>query len=342
MMFGFIALFAIASAAFALSAVSGGGAGLIVMPVLGVLLAADHVPAALSIGTAVSSVSRIALFFKAIRWPVVLRFVPLALPAAWGGIVLLKQIQPAYLDFLLGLFLLGNLPLVLRRPKKDGTTRDAGGMTWLPVVGALAGFISGFTGAVGLLFNGFYHRLGLRKEEIVATRAANDILLHLVKVALYAVYGLIDQATLTAGITVAIAALVSSAAMKMWLHHIPDHMFRQIGHGAAVVAGIAMMVLAGRQISVQNHMAVHYARSTDEAELALDWRRHRLSVELENPAELEIRHYSKGQDVVGNGLSRTRPSAGPILHVSLTRGVYVTRVSHNRHRMTKDADVNML
>jgi len=67
MVLGFIALFIIAGVAFALSAVSGGGAGLIVMPVLGLLLAADHVPAALSIGTAVSSVSRIALFFSAIR-----------------------------------------------------------------------------------------------------------------------------------------------------------------------------------------------------------------------------------------------------------------------------------
>ena len=330
MVFGFIALFIISAVAFALSAVSGGGAGLIVIPVLGLILAADHVPAALSIGTAVSSLSRIALFFKAIRWQIVLRLVPLALPAAWGGIVLLKQIQPAYLDFLLGLFLLGNLPLVLRHQKRDRKDPEADGMTWLPVVGALAGFISGFTGAVGLLFNGFYHRLGLRKEEIVATRAANDILLHLVKVVLYTVYGLIDQVTLMAGVAVAIAALVSSAAMKAWLHHIPDHLFRRIGHGAAVVAGVAMMALAGHQITMQNDVRFHYVQRMGETELALDWRQHYLSVELENSAELEIRHVLKNQDVATNGLPRMRPSSGSIFHLSPSRGLYITPFRQQR------------
>lgn len=324
MVFAFIALFIISTVAFALSAVSGGGAGLIVMPVLGLILAADHVPAALSIGTAVSSVSRIALFFKAIRWQITMRFVPLALPAAWGGIVLLKQIQPAYLDFLLGLFLLGNLPLLLRGHKRDSNVRDADGMRWLPIVGALAGFISGFTGAVGLLFNGFYHRLGLRKDEIVATRAANDILLHLVKVALYAIYGLIDQTTLMAGLAIAIAALVSFAVMKAWLHHVPDHLFRQIGHGAAVIAGVSMMVLAGHQITVQNNVRIRYAQRTDETELALDWRRHRLSFELENPMELEIRHVVKDRDVATDDLPRMRSSSGSIFHLSPSRGLYIT------------------
>ena len=324
MVFGFLALFIISVAAFALSAVSGGGAGLIVIPVLGLILAADHVPAALSIGTAVSSVSRIALFFKAIRWEVVLRFVPLALPAAWGGVVLLNQIQPAYLDFLLGLFLLGNLPLVLRPQKRDRKYPEADGMTWLPVVGALAGFISGFTGAVGLLFNGFYHRLGLRKEEIVATRAANDILLHLVKVTLYVIYGMIDQTTLMAGIAIAISALVSSFVMKAWLHHIPDHLFRQLGHGAAVAAGVAMMVLASHQITMQNDVRVHYVQRMNKTELALDWRLHRLSLELESPMELEIRHFVKSQDVTTNGLSRMRRSSGSIFHLSLSRGLYIT------------------
>lgn len=326
MVLGFIALFIIAGVAFALSAVSGGGAGLIVMPVLGLLLAADHVPAALSIGTAVSSVSRIALFFGAIRWRVVVRFVPLALPAAWGGVLLLKQIQPAYLDFLLGLFLLGNLPLVLRRRTGNKTARSTHVPVWLPAIGALAGFISGFTGAVGLLFNGFYHRLGLRKDEIVATRAANDVLLHFVKVALYAFYGLIDQASITAGLVVAVAALASSFVMKLSLRHIPDHLFRQVGHGAAVAAGTAMMVLAGRQITVQDHVGVHYAQGSKSVEVALDWRDHRLSFEMEAPVELEISHHLQPFDVLSAASADVHPASVSVLHVSPSHGIYVTHV----------------
>ena len=64
-----VVLFVTAVGAFALSAVSGGGGGLILMPILGWLLVPESVPAALSIGTAVSSVSRITFFFP--EYPVV-------------------------------------------------------------------------------------------------------------------------------------------------------------------------------------------------------------------------------------------------------------------------------
>ncbi|NHN93825.1 sulfite exporter TauE/SafE family protein [Acetobacter sicerae] len=322
MIFGFVTLFIISIAAFAVSAVSGGGAGLIMMPVLGLLLTADHVPAALSIGTAVSSMSRIALFFQTIQWQIVLRFVPLALPAAWAGILLLKHIQPAYLDFFLGLFLLSNLPLMLRRRKSEDKISEPPSITWLPVIGALAGFISGFTGAVGLLFNGFYHRLGLRKEEIVATRAADDILLHLVKVGLYTFYGLVDQNTVAAGIIVAVAALASSFIMKASLHLIPDHLFRQIGHSAAVIAGIAMISLAGSQITSQNHIEFHFIQNNKQVELAVDWKQHQLSIELESPTELEISHILKSQDASVERIAS-------VLHFSPTRGLYVTHLEKN-------------
>lgn len=59
-----VVLFFASVMAFALSAVSGGGAGLVLMPILGWMLVPESVPAALSIGTAVSSVSRIAFFSK--------------------------------------------------------------------------------------------------------------------------------------------------------------------------------------------------------------------------------------------------------------------------------------
>jgi len=257
---------------------------------------------------------------------VVVRFVPLALPAAWGGVLLLKQIQPAYLDFFLGLFLLGNLPFVLRRRNaNDDVRRCAGVIVWLPAIGALAGFISGFTGAVGMLFNRFYHQLGLRKDEIVATRAANDVLLHLVKVALYAAYGLIDRATLTAGLVVAVAALASSCLMKLSLRHIPDHLFRQVGHAAAVAAGVAMMALAGHQIAARDRLGIHYSQAPDAVEMVLDWRQHRLSFELEQPVELEIHHALHLYNATPVEFSTVRPISRSTLHVSPTRGIYVTR-----------------
>lgn len=87
-------LFVAAFLAFLVSAVAGGGAGLVLVPLLRLILPITAIPAALSIGTATSSLSRIHLFRHAIRWDVVRRFVPTALPAAALGAWLLTLFEP--------------------------------------------------------------------------------------------------------------------------------------------------------------------------------------------------------------------------------------------------------
>ncbi|HMH66584.1 MAG TPA: TSUP family transporter [Pinirhizobacter sp.] len=69
-------VFVAAVAAFLVSAFAGGGAGLILLPMLALVLPAVSVPAALSIGSTLSSVSRLALFRRHIRWDVVRWFLP--------------------------------------------------------------------------------------------------------------------------------------------------------------------------------------------------------------------------------------------------------------------------
>ena len=97
---------------------------------------------------------------------------------------------------LMGLFLMANLPLIFR-PTVELETTNPLPKGYLAIIGAAAGFVSGLTGAVGLLFNRFYLRYGLQKEEIVATRAANEVLLHVVKLALYSSFGLLTGKALT-------------------------------------------------------------------------------------------------------------------------------------------------
>ena len=52
-----IIIFIVSFLAFSISAISGGGAGLMLIPILGQLLLVSQVPAALSIGTFTSSAS---------------------------------------------------------------------------------------------------------------------------------------------------------------------------------------------------------------------------------------------------------------------------------------------
>lgn len=237
---GLIIIFICSFLAFAISAICGGGAGLMLIPILGALLPMNQVPAALSIGTFTSSASRIILFKKNICWHIVKYFVPAAVPAVWLGAWLLKFLNPIYLEIAMGLFLISNLPFIFKKSEEINSKKKTA--NWLlGVIGFLAGFLSGLTGVVGLLFNKFYLRHGLSKEEIVATRAANEIILHLIKIILYTLFGLISIKVVSIGIVVAIAAVLSSLSMKWILPKLSEFIFKKIGYYAMVLSGFVIL-----------------------------------------------------------------------------------------------------
>ncbi|QNT79316.1 sulfite exporter TauE/SafE family protein [Entomobacter blattae] len=270
-MFSSLALFVISILCFGISAISGGGAGLVLMPVLGMSIPAAEIPAALSIGTACSALSRITLFFKNIHWGIVARFVPVALPFAVLGVWLLSITSPVYLQLLLSLFLIGNVIFLFS--KKTSTPR-ALSKNWLYAIGAASGLISGFTGATGLVFNHFYYRMGITKEQIVATRAANDILIHALKIFLYFFFGLLSSHSAVAGFTVALAAVLSSYLVKYILPFLNERLFKKIGYGMTVAAGIFMFMTATHNIMQQNKISLKIEYSWQKKKLNLFWKNH--------------------------------------------------------------------
>ncbi|WP_336946817.1 sulfite exporter TauE/SafE family protein [Asaia sp. HN010] len=315
----FVLLFCLSCAAFTISSVAGGGAGLVIMPVLGLILATQTVPAALSIGTMCSTVGRIATFRRAIDWRVVLYFLPAALPGAALGVYCLRLMPPVYLELLLGLFLSGNVVLLLRPAAPIAL--DEGAWKRLPAIGFAAGFISGFTGATGLLFNRFYQKLGLQKEAIIATRAANEVLLHTLKLVLYAQFGLFDRSVLIAGLCVGASAIAALKVTKLVLPLLSHAQFCRIGHAAAAIAGVFMLVTAAGQIVQKDAVSLHYGRLHGETELAMTWRSHRLALEIERPMEIEVKHRVAASIDPDTGLANERLT---VLHLAADRGVFVT------------------
>lgn len=276
-------LFICTLVAFALSSISGGGAGLLLLPILGSLLPATQVPAALSVGTFSSSFSRIIVFHRYIRWQMVSWFVPAALPAVWLGAYLLKFINPIYLELAMGVFLVANLPQLFRAPVKAEANFSKSVMhpRVLLLIGFLAGFVSGVTGAVGLLFNRFYLRYGLNKEQIIATRAANEVLLHLVKLVLYTLFGLLTGRALGFGLIVALGAIVSSWGIQKVLSFLSETFFRKIGYGAMVLSGVALLWTSGSRIITQDRASVSLTPVSDGMEAKLQWRASAFALEYE-------------------------------------------------------------
>jgi len=265
--------------AFLLSSVCGGGASFILIPLLGYYLLGAQVPAALSIGTATSSISRIAVFYKNIRWEIVARFVPPAIPAVWAGAYLLTYINPVYLELIMGIFLLSNLTLLVKsEAKRNGSSKPK---IMLMLIGFVAGFVSGLTGAVGLLFNRFYLRYGLRKDEIVATRAANELLLHLIKLFLYISFGLLTVKVISFGLAIALGAVVASLILKRILPYISENIFQKIGYLAMVVSGLFMFSNASKNIIDANQIHMSYVAADKGIETKMQWNDRTIQIDLE-------------------------------------------------------------
>ncbi|PZP48885.1 MAG: sulfite exporter TauE/SafE family protein [Pseudopedobacter saltans] len=277
-----VILFLATIVAFWLSAVAGGGASLILIPILNSMLPPMMVPVSLTIGTFTSNASRIAVFRKNINWKIFAWFVPFSIPAVILGAWIIKYANPTYLEFLISFFLIANLSQLFKKKKDVGDnlpkTKHLHGK--LAVIGFLAGFISGLTGAVGLLFNRFYLKFGLKKEEIIATRAANEIFLHLIKLITYFSLGLFSTSAVSMGITIAIASLVSSITIKYILPYISEHIFRNIGYTAMVISGFVLMFSSIKNIQKENKLVVETELVDGKPLKSFSWREHNFSIEF--------------------------------------------------------------
>lgn len=274
-----IFMFLVAYASFLLSAICGGGAGLILIPILGSILPIQFIPATLSIGTFTSSVTRFIVFYKAIRWDIVRWFVPPAIGAVWLGAWLLKYVNPLYMEVFIGLFLMSNVPFLFKKPETFKSSQRPSNVS-LAFIGLMAGFVSGVTGAVGLLFNKFYLRCGMVKEEIVATRAANEILLHAIKLILYAAFGLINSKVIFFGALIAIAAVASTWSTKTVLSWLNDATFKKIGYLAMSVSGAVLLTQSTMGIVATEKGGISFNPLQKGLEAKLKWQKANFAFEF--------------------------------------------------------------
>lgn len=228
-----------------------------------------------------------------------MRFVPAALPAVALGAWLLKYIDPVIVTWISSLFLVSNLFLLFT--KNDVTDTEEPSNWAIAGIGFLAGLLSGITGAVGLVFNGFYLQSGLTKQEIVATRAANEILLHLVKLVLYIHLGLFSLEAFGVGCIIALAAVLSSLATRYILPYVSENTFRVVGYIAMTASGIGLFSQSTIEIIRERKPSVELVKVEQGFEARLMWAQVRRTFELESYKELSLERSVAFEDLP-NGL----------------------------------------
>jgi len=287
----YVILFFVALIAFAITIIAGGGAGLLLIPLIGIFLPATQVPAALTIGTLTSGISKYAIYHKLVDKRISKAFIPASLPGAALGVWLLAHINTHLVELIIGLFLVANLPLLLFPGKKaadEDETQETVSAASIAFAGFLAGLISALVGAVGVLFNRFYYRCGLNKDQIIANRAANEITLNLFKIILYGYMGLINSEVFAIGAVLAVAAVVIALASKSILRRMSASLFKKIGHAAMTVSGVIMLYSASVNIVTDNNPQFRLKYLEDGIDGQLHWSSVLYTVEFRYDEGVEI------------------------------------------------------
>jgi uncharacterized protein len=248
---GVLLFFLISLLSFFQSTLSGGGASLLLMPLIAIILSGKFVAPIMTIGTSITGVSRIWMFRHHIDWGLVKWYILPSSIAAFLGAYTLILVAVEWIQVLIGFFLVVSifqfrdkfLPKRFLSIEKDTTglkEQEISKLSFI-VIGTFVAFLSGLIGGVGPLMNGVYIKYGLNKERLLGTRTANEIFIHLVKLATYFSLGDYPFVVVFTGVIVGISGILGSYLAKSVLKKISSDWFTRIVLLTMVTSGIIML-----------------------------------------------------------------------------------------------------
>ena len=233
------ALFAAGFASWAISTFAAGGGSMLMLALASAILAGHSIAPVVTCASLVGGAGRIAFFWRHVDWQVVRWYVPGAAAGALAGGWVFAQLPASLLQAAIALFListlwqyrLGERPRSFRMPLAG----------FVPVSFA-SGLTSAVVGASGVLANPFYLNYGLVKERMLATRAANSIVLQCAKLAAYAAVGALTLELALHGLAAGAGAVLAVWVTRPWLKRLPSRRFRQLAVFVMFVSGVVLAV----------------------------------------------------------------------------------------------------
>ncbi len=232
-----------------ISGVIGMGGGMLLLAVIFCFLPhAEAIPTHAAVQM-VSNSTRMAIFVRSVDWPTFGRFMIGAVPGGAIGILLLARLWTSasaeaadpYLKILVGVYVL----LAAHLPRSG--RRCAAGRWWdFPLLGLAAGAAAFTVGAVGPLIAPLFARRDFVKERLVATKAACQMILHMVKIPAFVWLRPFDYARLGTVTLVMLAAVIPATLLgKRLLPHVSERAFAVAYRAALTVAGIKVLAWDG-------------------------------------------------------------------------------------------------
>jgi uncharacterized protein len=238
-----LTLFLLSSGSFIawfISMLVGGGSPLILIPLVTLSLGAQSVAPVLTVGGVLCNLQRVAMLWRHIDWKLTLWQMPGGLIGSVLGAYAFTKVAAEGLQFFIALTLLYMVVHSLLRDKLPLPSFQCQAWHFLPL-GFGNAFAAGLIGSTGPLLNPAYLSYGLEKEAMVATRAANLTLAHVVKIVAYALLGVLSPSLIGYGLLIGFAALPANWLGRKVLEKMSSEQFQAAMVGFVGLSGMWML-----------------------------------------------------------------------------------------------------
>ncbi|MBW4681232.1 MAG: sulfite exporter TauE/SafE family protein [Microcoleus vaginatus WJT46-NPBG5] len=238
----FLALVSFAS--WFISTLAGGGSPLLLIPLVNFLLGSQALAPTITTGMLLGNSQRIFMFWRHINWTVTFWYLPGAIVGAVVGAYAFTKIHLDWLQLLIGVFLMMTVfSFGFGKKERIFTVRS---WYFLPA-GFVYAFVSGIIGSSGPVMNPLYLNYGLVKEEMIATKSANVVVVHIAKMVTYAALGALTPEYLGYGLVIGLAAVPANYLGQYVLSKMSEQQFRQVVLATMAISG-ALMVWGQRDL----------------------------------------------------------------------------------------------
>ena len=225
-----------------LGGLAGYGTGLILPIALAPVIGVAPIVPVMAVAMMINNASRVIAFRRDIQWPHVRRLLWLGLPAclvgAWGYTLL----DARWIALLLGVFLLGSIPLrsVLQRAQ---LRLSPGGEV---AAGAGFGVIEGGMTGTGVILISMLMAAGVQGAALIATDAVVSTVMGVAKVLLFGGVSRLDASLAVTGVLVGLCAAPGAFVARAILTRLPQRLHLRIMEVVVVCGGLGFLWRAMR------------------------------------------------------------------------------------------------
>ncbi len=192
----------------------------------------------------VSNSSRSIIQREHIEWSILGRFAVLLLPLGFAGLAIAQSLPPTAARCLIGVFVLlatwaPHWLLIGTHPERSDVHRR------FFVLGGVVGLVNMTVGATGPLIAPFFLRIGLTRQALIGTKAACQVLGHVVKIVVFGVAGFAFGAYALSLCLLSLCVIIGTWVGSQLLEKVNEIWFTRIYKAVLTAVAVRLVVWDG-------------------------------------------------------------------------------------------------